>query len=189
MSKRKGRGRLSSIDLLPPEASELVGWAARELAQNNRTQKDICHEFNQKLKELDPDIEEISASAFNRHALSLAEAQRRMKEMQSVVRSLSDRMSPGDIDESTIMISELVKSLVNEILTNGSKLEPKGAMELARAIHAVTQSQAISARRRKEIETELEKKTDEALNKVAKVAGLSADMVAKLRGDVLGLRT
>ncbi|MGG9999735.1 DUF3486 family protein [Pseudovibrio ascidiaceicola] len=189
MSKRKGRGRLSSIDLLPPEASELVGWAARELAKYDRTQKEICTEFNEKLLKLDPAIQPISSSAFNRHAIALAETQRQMKETQEIVRSLSDQMEPGDVDEMTITISQMVKSLVLGILRNGADgITPKGAVDLANAMKSATQAQAISTRRRKEIETEFEKKTDEALEKTAQVAGLNSDQVAKLRREFLGLR-
>lgn len=40
-----GRGRLSSFDLLPPEAENIVAWAASELADREKTQTDIYAEF------------------------------------------------------------------------------------------------------------------------------------------------
>ena len=35
---RKGRGRLSGIELLPAEASPVIAWAANELRSRDRTQ-------------------------------------------------------------------------------------------------------------------------------------------------------
>ena len=49
MEKREGRGRLSSIELLPAEADEAVAWAAAELIDRTRTADDIHAEFNGKL--------------------------------------------------------------------------------------------------------------------------------------------
>ena len=49
MTARKGRGRLSSIDLLPEECSEAITWAAQELAKRERTQVDIYAEFKDML--------------------------------------------------------------------------------------------------------------------------------------------
>ena len=40
-----GRGRLSALDLMPPEAEGIVAWAAAELAGRDRTQTDIYAEF------------------------------------------------------------------------------------------------------------------------------------------------
>ncbi|MDD7908549.1 DUF3486 family protein [Pseudovibrio exalbescens] len=191
MGKRKGRGRLSSLDLLPPEASSLVDWAAAELANRDRTQQEILEEFNGKLIAIDPTIQPISKSAFNRHAVKLATMQRRMKESQSIAKSLAGQMKADAVDDLTIMASQAVKTLVFEILTSAGEagISPKAAMELASALRSAVQAQAVSTRRRKEIEKEFEKKTDQALEQTAKVAGLTSDQVKKLRGEFLGLRT
>ncbi|KZL19038.1 MULTISPECIES: DUF3486 family protein [unclassified Pseudovibrio] len=190
MSKRKGRGRLSSLDLLPPEASNLVDWAAEQLSNRDKTQQEILEEFNGKLIAIDPTIQPISKSAFGRHAVKLATMQRRLKESQSIAKSLAGQMNASAVDDVTVMASQAIKTLVFEILTSAGEagLSPKGAMDLASALRSSVQAQAISTRRRKEIETEFEKKTDEALEKTAQVAGLNSDQVAKLRREFLGLR-
>lgn len=190
-SNRKGRGRLSSIDLLPPEAGDLVEWAAKELAARERTQKDIHAEFNERLLDLDPELEPISASAFNRHAIKLADIQRRMKETSHIVSSLSEQMQPGDVDELTVVSGQAVKTLVMEILTTSGEaaIDTKGAMELARALMAATQAQNISTKRRQQVEAEFEAKADAAIGKASKSAGLNADQIAQLRRDFLGVRS
>ncbi|SDR07829.1 DUF3486 family protein [Pseudovibrio sp. Tun.PSC04-5.I4] len=190
MSKRKGRGRLSSLDLLPPEASNLVDWAAEQLSNRDKTQQEILEEFNGKLIAIDPTILPISKSAFGRHAVKLATMQRRLKESQSIAKSLAGQMNASAVDDVTVVASQAIKTLVFEILTSAGEagLSPKGAMELASALRSSVQAQAVSTRRRKEIEADFEKKTDEALDRTAQVAGLNSDQVAKLRSEFLGLR-
>lgn len=190
-SNRKGRGRLSSINLLPPEAGELVEWAAKELAARERTQKDIHAEFNERLLDLDPELEPISASAFNRHAIKLADIQRRMKETSHIVSSLSDQMQPGDVDELSVVAGQAVKTLIMEILAarGEASIDTKGVMELARGLMAATQAQNISTKRRQQVEAEFEAKADAAIGKASKSAGLNADQIAQLRRDFLGVRS
>ena len=67
MSPRPGRGRLSSLDLLPVDAEADVIWAMGELRARKRLQIDILDSFNLRLttKGLGP----ISASAFGRAAM------------------------------------------------------------------------------------------------------------------------
>ena len=52
MTRRQGRGRQSSIDLLPEDCDPIIAWAAGELAENSRTQQDIYEEFYTRLGEL-----------------------------------------------------------------------------------------------------------------------------------------
>jgi cysteinyl-tRNA synthetase len=48
----RGRGRLSSLQLLPRECSHVVQWAAAELQENARSQLDIYQEFVSKLEQI-----------------------------------------------------------------------------------------------------------------------------------------
>lgn len=48
----KGRGRLSSIELLPPEAAHIVAEAAQALADRDRTQTEIYADFVSACEEL-----------------------------------------------------------------------------------------------------------------------------------------
>lgn len=191
MAKRKGRGRLSSIDLLPPEAGDLVEWAARELAARERTQKDIHEEFNEKLLELDPDVEPISASAFNRHAIKLADMQRRMKETSQIAKSLSDQMDPDDVDELTIISAQVIKTLIMELATSAgeSGLDPKGAMQLAAALRSASQAQHVSTARRQKVEEQLADKAKEAIQSVVKTGGLTDEGAKTILDKFLGVAT
>jgi len=184
---RLGRGRLSSIDLLPEEAGDDIVWACQELAARSRTQTDILFELNDRLEA--KGLEPISRSAFNRKAMRLAAAQRRMSEARAMFEGLADQMTAKDVDENTIILGEFIKTLIIELVDDqaGPKT-PKQAMELARAFHATVAAQKISSDRRKVLDEDYEKKTAATIDKVAQEKGLSEDAVAQLRRDFLGVR-
>jgi len=185
---RQGRGRLSSINLLPEEADRVVAWAAQELREIKRTQAEIHLEFNQKLAEIG--IEPISASAFNRHAIRLAQMTRRIEDTREITAILTERLEPGQTDDLTIMVAETIKTLVFELLNEGGSagFSPKAAMEMASALKSAAGAQKISSDRRLKVETELAQKVDIALETVTQEVGLSAERVAQLRRDILGIR-
>lgn len=185
--ERDGRGRLSSIDQLPDEAQDDIVWACGELNQRQRTQADILFELNDRLavKGLGP----ISRSAFNRKSMHLARLTRRLDESRHIFSGLADQFTPEKVDHNNIVIGEVIKLLVFELAqSDGSQIEPKGAMELARAFLASVQAQGLSAKRRAALEQEFATRTEKAIEAVSVAAGLSADRAAQIRRDVLGLR-
>ncbi|MGR3484054.1 MAG: DUF3486 family protein [Paracoccaceae bacterium] len=183
---RRGRGRLSSIDLLPEAADEVVAWAFQELKERDRLQKDIHEEFNERLAAIG--CGPISASAFNRHSLRLAAMARRHEETRQITAALTERMEPGQTDDLTIIAAETVKMLVFELLEAGGDITPKGAMELARALKDAVASQKVSVDRKREQMDRFEAQVDEALEKVQVEAGMTAARKSELRRDILGVR-
>jgi len=186
---RQGRGRLSTIDLLPEEAQPDIIWAMDELRKRDRLQKDILEEFNGRLA--DKGIGSISSSAFNRHSIKLAATARRVEDTREITKVLTEKLEPGDTDDLTIMVAELIKTLVFELLQNAGEagLAPKQAMEMARAIQAAASAQNISADRRRKHETEMASKVGAAVDKVAEAAGLTDKRAEEIRNKVLGVRS
>ncbi|WP_018701412.1 DUF3486 family protein [Amorphus coralli] len=183
-----GRGRLSSIDLLPEEAEDDIVWACQELAARKRTQEDIRFELNDRLEA--KGLEGISKSAFNRKAMRLAAAQRRMSEARAMFDGLASQFTAEDVDENTVILGEFIKTLIVELVDDQSGTKtPKQAMELARAFHATVSAQKISTDRRRKIEAEFAAKASKAVEDAGKAAGLSADRIAQLRREFLGVAT
>lgn len=185
--RRRGRGRLSSIDLLPEEAEGAVAWAMGELRERARTQIEIHAEFNERLGALG--IEPISLSAFNRHSLRLAATARRLEETRSIAAAVTERLGPGQADELTVMVAEAIKTLVFELLEQGGEggISTKGAMEIARALHHAVQAQAVSTERRRKVEAEFASRAEQAVDQVARAKGLTADTVAAIKSEILGV--
>jgi len=185
------RNRLSSIDLLPPEAEPDVVWAVDALREGNRLQKDILDHFNARLA--DRGIGPVSASAFNRFAVRKAMAFRRLSEVREIAGALTKSMEPESADELTVTVAETIKTLVFEILEGGKSIDTKGAMELARALQSAVSAQKISAERRRKIEEDikarLSKAVDAAEGQLQKDGGQpdGAAVLKKIREDVYGI--
>ncbi|MBE0691521.1 MAG: DUF3486 family protein [Aquamicrobium sp.] len=194
MAKRAGRGRLSAIDLLPPECDELISWAAKALTDRNRHQTDIYAEWRQKLIALQGEtgvsFDIPSFQAFNRYSLRLTQMTRRLEQTREIAGAISDRFDAATSDDLTLIAAEAIKTLVFELLQEGGEagLDPKGAMQLAGALYRATQAQGVSTVRRLKVEQEFEQKAEAAIEKVAGELGLPADRVAQLRREFLGVR-
>lgn len=192
----KGRGRLSAMEQLPDACSPAIAWASEELRNRDRTQTDIYEEFYQKLDAIrvenrgELEFTIPSFSAFNRHSLRLAALARRMDETREIAGTLADSFDAGASDDLTVIAAEAIKTLIFEILTDAgeSGVDPKGAMQLANALRAASQAQGVSTARRKTVEAAFETKVAEVVEKTGAQVGLSAEQVAQIRRDVLGVR-
>lgn len=179
-----GRGRLSSIDLLPEEAADDIVWACQQLAERKRTQADILFDLNDRLEA--KGLDAVSRSAFNRRALMLAAAQRRMQEARAMFEGLSSQFTAGDVDSNTIVLGEYLKTLIVELLGDEQRT-PKQAMELATAFRSTVAAQKISSERRAKLEAEINAKTAKAVDVVAKARGLTAETAEEIKAKILGI--
>lgn len=177
----EGRGRLSSIDLLPDEAQDDILWALGELNQRRRTQADILFELNDRLvaKGIDP----IKKSSFNRQSTKLAARSRRIAERQAIYAAIAPSLSPEKVAETDKVLAEFLKTMIDEMLDDPT-VGPKGAHDLAKAFHHLVSAQKISADHKKRLLEEMAVKTEQAIEKVAAKTGMSTDIVAKFRAEL-----
>ncbi|CDP54055.1 hypothetical protein [Devosia sp. DBB001] len=195
MAARKGRGRLSGIERLPPECDEIITWAADQLKNRERTQQDIYEEFFGKLQALQAefhgelDFAIPSRSAFNRFSIRLAVMTRRIEETREIAGAIASRFDAKASDDLTLIAAEAIKTLVWEVLTAAgeSGIDPKGAVNLANALRAAAQAQNLSSVRRQKLEQEFKGEVEEAVDKVAKVRGLSAETAEDIKSKILGV--
>lgn len=189
----RGRGRLSSIDLLPPECDGIIAWAAGELANRERTQLDIYAEFVNRCEALiaehrgDLEFRIPAFSSFNRYAFRQARLTRRLDQTRQIVAALASRHDPADADNLTIMAAETVKSLVLHLLADADEdsSDPKGVMQLATALRQAAAAQSISSDRRARVEKEFAVKVEAAVATVAKARGISAETAEDIKQLVL----
>ncbi|MCU0946799.1 MAG: DUF3486 family protein [Porphyrobacter sp.] len=186
--RREGRGHLSSIDMLPDEAEEDIVWALEQLRERSLPQNTILMEFNERLA--DKGIGPISKSAWSRYAVRKAMQFRKLDEVQRIGGELVRTMDAKEPDQVTVAVAELIKVAVFEVLEGGTPTT-KGIMELSRALQSAVGAQKASAEYRERLEKEVAAKLAKAADKVgvmARDAGLSAETVAKLRREFLGVR-
>lgn len=187
-----GRGRLSSLDLVPDEGQEEIRWAYSELNKRERTQADILFELNDRLTARGLEDHTVSKSAFNRRSVAIARASSRIKLQRDIFAGIADGLTPENIARGDLALAEFIKALIGEIVSEmEGDLTPKGAMELARAFQAVVGAQKTSHDRKTAAEKDLASRvasTAEEVGKVARKAGLTAQTVDELKEKILGIK-
>ena len=190
MSMVRGRGRLSSVDLLPIEAEEDIAWAFAELRSRKKTQEDILESLNLRLavKGLGP----ISKSAFNRAAIRTARMAHRLGEVREIATALSSKFEDGGDEDLTLLVSETIKSLVFETLENAGRLKADGLTaemlaNFALALKSAEQAKKVTADTRKVIEANFRKQANDAIEKTAGVKGLTAEAKEEFKRLLFGV--
>jgi hypothetical protein len=128
-TRRDGRGRLSTIDLLPDEAEADVVWALEQLRANKLPQTAILAEFNERLA--DRGIPPVSKSAWSRFAVRKAIQFRKLDEVQRMSAELVSSLGTEGPDQVTVAVAEMLKLAMFQQLEGD--VSTKGIMELSRA--------------------------------------------------------
>lgn len=185
--RREGRGRLSTLDMLPEEAEPDIAWALDALNERAMPQKAILDEFNARLA--DRGIGKVSKSAFNRWSIRKAIQFRRLNEVRTITGEIVRDLGAEGVDNVTIAVAESIKAAVYERLEGDN--DPKALMALGRALNSAVAAQKSSAELRSKIEARTNAQLEAAAEKVESVgreAGLAEDRIAQIRRDVLGLK-
>lgn len=171
--RRQGRGRLSTLEMLPEEADADLLWLNEELRAAKRPQVAIFKEFNSRLA--DKGIGSISKGTFSRYSVKKATQWREYDERLRLSRALCESMGPDGADRMTVAISERLKMAADEILSRGN-LTAKEIAALANANRAAITAQRHSAELRRSLETEFAermKKVAKDVTEVARKAGVT----------------
>jgi len=175
----EGRGRLSSLDLLPEEAQDDIVWAMGELNKRKRTQAEILADLNGRLADKGLDL--ISKSAFNRRSIRVAAAAKKIAERRALFEGLAPQFTPEKISEADVVIGELIKTLITELLDReANEFDPKGAMELARAYKHTIEGQRLSGDAKRRALAEFDAKVGKAVETVSSAKGLTAATRTKI---------
>jgi hypothetical protein len=188
-----GRGRLSSLDLVPEEGQEDIRWAYAELNKRVRTAADILFELNDRLTARGLEEFTISKSAFGRKSVAIARAADRIKTSRAIFAGIADHLTPENIDQGNVALGEYIKALIGEIVSEAESggLSADEAMKLSRGFQAVVSAQKLSHDRKTKAEKDLAsrvEKTADAVGDVARKAGLTAATVETLKAQILGIR-
>jgi Protein of unknown function (DUF3486) len=193
---RKGRGRLNSLQLLPPEVNHIVRWADAELQASQRSQLDIYQEFTQKLTEAireargELDFKIPSFSAFNRYSIGLDAMTRELNETREMASAIAGTFDPGESDDLTLIAVETIKSAIFTMMRSRSgKLDTKDLKQLSDALRSALTAQNISTTRRQKVEAEFKQQAEAAVSKVAKAKGLTAETTQEILSQILGVKT
>jgi hypothetical protein len=195
---RRGRGRLSSIDILPDWAAPAILNALHALKVNKLTQLEILDQLNAELRtlgfqegELSPP--QVSRSAFNRKSMRIAAIGQRLADTREIAAVLAARFEDGGDEDLTLLASETIKTIVFEMMENAGDIpaSAKSAEMMANfatAIKAAEQAKKVSADTRLVIDKNFRKAAEGAIDAVARQKGLSPDVKKAFMAEVLGVR-
>lgn len=186
-NRREGRGRLSSIDLLPEDAEADIAWANEQLRDRTMHSKAILDEFNARLA--DRGIGAVSKSAWSRYSVRKAIAFRKLDESNRLFAEVASLIGTDGADRATVGLAELIKTAIYEVI-EGGKLNSKQLMELSRALSSTVSAEKLSTEHRAKLERENRETVTAAFDKAEEVvreAGLSGDRIAQLRREFLGV--
>lgn len=187
MAKHR-RPRLSSIDLLPEEAVPDIAWAYEEIKARRMPQLQILDELNKRLA--DRGLGKLSRSAFNRKVLWLVghgEAILRAREIAGVLAEKLDAVPEGDVG---LLLNELVKSIVFDILANAQLTDSVSmnmALNAAVALDKLENARRLSVGTRDKIAKIFADKAAAAVEKAGAAKGLAPDTIAELKRKILGI--
>lgn len=148
--RREGRGRLSSIDLLPDEAEPEIIWALEQLRERSKPQAAILDEFNARLA--DRGVGKVSKSAFSRWSVRKALQFRRLDEVRAITSDVVSGLGTGGADEVTVAVAEMLKAAIYEALEG--EHGPKELAQLGTTLQKVTAAQKTSAEHRQRLESQ-----------------------------------
>ena len=190
----KGRGRLSWWDQLPEWAEPVRVWAYEQLQGDSLSQIEILDEVNARLRAaawaegITTDVPVASRSSLNRLSMRLALVGRQMRDAGAMFAGLATQFDGREIDESTRVLGQYLKTLVLEISVNGGVKNPKDLNQLSAAYFRIVSGMKISTDHRLKLEREFEEKTEATIAHVVAEGGISAERAAEIRNKVLGIR-
>jgi len=198
--RREGRGRLSSIDMLPEEAEPDIIWANQTLRERSMPQTEILRELNARLA--DRGIGPISKGAFSRYSVRASLELRRMAASRQLTELILSKVQPGERSEGMVVAIEMMKHRIIEMVMAEDEPSPgmlnKATLALQRLSSVAVREAQVKRIERKDEQEAAEREaveqkaaadaeTAETVSRIATEAGLSADAIAAIRKGVLGL--
>jgi hypothetical protein len=192
MTEKITRGRRSKIDLLPEDIRKELDAKLRD---GRVTQQDVLDYINDLIDQSQlPEDEKaelkLSRSGLNRYASHMETIGKDLRELREVSNALVAQLGDKPTGDVSRMILEIGRTqLFKAMMTNSSKEEMdigmiKDAMLAAQRLEAAAMH---SHKREKEIRQSFAEEVAAATEKVAKTAGLTADGVALLKREILGI--
>ena len=199
MAKRSGRGKLSSIELLPEVCDEHIAWANSELNERRMPQTEILREFNARIA--DHGCKPISKGAFSRYSVRKAIELRKALASQQITNTIIGQFNLNDRSSTTIATVELLKNRIVELVMGAEDPKQLDIDYVSKSLNRLStiarrEQQTLADERKDERaetarrEAEESRKREEAVRKVEKIAteaGLGADRIEAIRKGVLGL--
>lgn len=141
-AKRTGRGRPSSIDLLPEDIRVRLNAALRE---RRLTQMQILDAINPLLEERGEKL--VSKSAVNRYSMQMEQKGAMMREAREAANALVGGLGEQSGTDLGRAVTEMVKTLTFDLVVNGGEIEVDTLNKVALIAQRIERASKISLER------------------------------------------
>lgn len=177
----------SSVDRLPPDIRGRLEALLRDRAF---TQLDAMAEVNELLEAQGLPFR-LTKSSVNRYAQRMEAVGTKIRQGREIAKMWVAELGNEPQGEVGRLLNEVVRNLAFETATRLAEgeaaAEPKALRELGQAIKALEEASTINERREAEIRKKALEEAAKSLEKTAVQEGVSAETIAKIRRDVLGM--
>jgi hypothetical protein len=186
--------RKSTIDTLPPDILEQLQALLRD---PRCTQLDVVARINNVLKEAGHD-DRISKSSLNRYAIRMQdqlEKERQQREALDMMERVLGKVPDGRYGPAlrsmwqTLAYDWSVAAQGVEITEENIPTTARALRDMMTAFQQMEKSATEARRREQDIQRQAREEAAERAAAVAKSDGVSAETIAKIRRDVLGMAT
>ena len=187
-SDKSTRGRVSKIDKLPEDIRKPLNQMLRN---PNLSQLEILELINAEILAAGlPEECTISRSGLNRYASQIEQAGAKIRQAREITDALCAQFGDKPTTEIGKGSIELLRSMVFDItlkLANNQDVEPKTLNQLALAMNRLETAAMASHKREVEIRKAFAQEAANAAEVIAVEQGLTAEGVAALKREILGI--
>lgn len=191
-TRRKGRGRLSSIDLLPEHAEPAVQEALAMLADRSMDQRSILEALNANLAALDPPVAAISKSAFNRYSMRFAVQGRKLAEAREMAGAMAEKMDDLPEGDIGLLLGETIKTLINDVVVDQMLSGESPSIALlkvaAESLKHLEAGRLANAKTAQIAAKDFVRKAADAATDAAIASGLTDETTDSIRQKILGIK-
>lgn len=179
--------RKSSIDMLPPEFRDALHELLRDPAV---TQIEAAQRLNELLAAEGRD-ERVSKSSVNRYSQRMDAIGEKMRQSRQIAEMWIGKLGNQPQGQVGKLLNEFTRTMAFETALHMSEDEepvhPKLLKELSLAIKHLEEAASVNEKREREIRQSVAQEAASAAEGAARAAGLTADSVARIKQQILGI--
>lgn len=187
--KAKAKSRKSKVELLPQDILDRLHQMLRD---GKMHQVEIVEAINKLIADKGlPDDQQLSRAGFNRYAQRMESVGQRIRQAREIAEVWTVKLGDAPVSDLGKLLQEGIRALAFETQMDMAEgkisADPKSLNQMALLCQRIEAAAMASHKREKEIRQMVATEAAEAAEKVATQAGLTADGVAALKREILGI--
>ncbi|CUB06616.1 DUF3486 family protein [Marinomonas fungiae] len=179
--------RQSSIDLLPEPIRDALHALLRDPAVN---QLEATKRVNDLLEQEQSDLR-VSKSAVNRYSQRMDQIGEKMRQSRQIAEMWIGKLGNQPQGQVGKLLNEFTRTMAFETALSMSEgdepVPPKLLKELSLSIKHLEEAASVNEKREREIRRQMAEEAAQAVDTAAKSQGLTADSVALIKQQILGI--